>query len=115
MSLLAALSKIPGGGLAPAEALEGALQDPVTLQRGTAEALMRPASTEAVSAIVKVCAAHDVSITPRGGGSGFVAGAIPLAEGSNVILSLARMNAIRTIAPEDESITLEAGVVLATA
>ncbi|MEO1103674.1 MAG: FAD-binding oxidoreductase [Pseudomonadota bacterium] len=116
MRLLDALDGILGpGGLATGEELAAALEDPITRTRGTAVALAKPRSTDEVSAVVRACAEAGARIVPRGGGSGFVAGAIPRQDGENVILSLARMNRIRSVDTADETMTVEAGVVLAAA
>jgi glycolate oxidase subunit GlcD len=76
--------------------------------RGRADAVALPASTEQVAAIVAWCYEHDVPIVPRGGGTGFAAGAVPLAGG--VVLSLERLNAVRAFDPLLWRMCVEAGV-----
>jgi D-lactate dehydrogenase (cytochrome) len=80
---------------------------------GAAKAVLRPASTEEVSEVVKLCAEARLPIFPQGGNTGLAGGAVPWEDGKGVVLSLSRMNRIRTIDPIDYSITVEAGVILA--
>ncbi len=66
-------------------------------ERGVALAVVRPNSTEQVAAIVKACAASNkagsgVSIVPQGGNTGMVVGSTPDASGTQIVLSLQRMN-----------------------
>jgi FAD/FMN-containing dehydrogenase len=80
---------------------------------GTPLAVVRPASTAEVSAVVRL--AHDagVAIVPQGGNTGMCGGAVPSGDGSQVVLSLGRMRAIRDVDAAGGTITVEAGVVLA--
>jgi FAD/FMN-containing dehydrogenase len=59
--------------------------------RGKALAVVRPANTEEVVAIVKACANARVSIVPQGGNTGLVVGSIPNESGTQVVLSMQRM------------------------
>lgn len=79
---------------------------------GRALALASPASTEEVTALVKLCAAHHVPIVPQGGNSGMAGGATPDASGTALLLSLRRMNAIRTLNSDAGQVLCEAGVIL---
>ncbi len=81
---------------------------------GRALALAAPASTAEVAALVKLCAAHGVPIVPQGGNSGMAGGATPDATGTAIILSLRRMNAIRSVAADSGQAVCEAGVILQT-
>lgn len=81
---------------------------------GRALALAAPASTAEIAALVKLCAAHGVPIVPQGGNSGMAGGATPDATGTAIILSLRRMNAIRSLSPEAGQAVCEAGVILQT-
>ncbi len=83
--------------------------------RGHALAVVRPADTTAVAAVVAVCARHGVAIVAQGGNTGLVGGSVPDESGSQVLLSLARMNRIRRIDPANLAMTVEAGCVLQTA
>ena len=72
-----------------------------------------PKTTEQVSEIVKLCAAHNIAIVPQGGNTGLVAGGVPIANTPQLILSFNRMNTIRALDLEADSIIAEAGVPLA--
>ncbi|WP_234266892.1 FAD-binding oxidoreductase [Hydrogenophaga sp. NFH-34] len=82
--------------------------------RGRALAVVRPASTAEVAAVVKACAAANVSIVPQGGNTGLVVGSVPDDSGTQVVLSLTRMQAIRALDGDNLTITVEAGCVLQT-
>lgn len=79
---------------------------------GRALGLASPASTEEVAALVRLCAEHGVPIVPQGGNSGMAGGATPDASGTAIILSLRRMNRIRSLNAADGQIVCEAGVIL---
>ncbi|HVR91261.1 MAG TPA: FAD-binding oxidoreductase [Novosphingobium sp.] len=81
---------------------------------GAACGLASPVSTEEVAALVKLCAVHGVPIVPQGGNSGMSGGATPDSTGHALLLSLRRMQAIRTIDVSSRQATCEAGVVLET-
>jgi FAD/FMN-containing dehydrogenase len=83
--------------------------------RGKALAVVRPASAEQVAAVVKACAAAGASIVPQGGNTGMVVGSTPDASGTQVVLSLQRMNAVRALDAGNLTLTLEAGCILQTA
>jgi FAD/FMN-containing dehydrogenase len=81
--------------------------------RGNAAALLSPVSAEEVQAIVAACAEEGVALVPQGGNTSMVAGAIPDASGDALLLSLRRMNRIRSVSIEDNVLVAEAGVILA--
>ena len=81
---------------------------------GTALAVVRPASTEEVAAVVKLCAAEKVAIVPQGGNTGLVGGGMPHEDGREIVLSLGRMNRILEVDEIGYSMTVEAGVILKT-
>jgi FAD/FMN-containing dehydrogenase len=83
-------------------------------ERGKALAVVRPSSTPEVAAIVKACAAAGVSIVPQGGNTGMVVGSTPDASGTQVVLSLTRMNRVRNLDSGNLTITVDAGCVLQT-
>jgi FAD/FMN-containing dehydrogenase len=83
-------------------------------ERGKALAVVRPANTSEVAAVVKACAAAQVSMVPQGGNTGMVVGSTPDASGQQVVLSLTRMNQIRTMDAGNLTITVDAGCVLQT-
>lgn len=81
---------------------------------GAAPAMLAPASTEEVAEIVCLAAEHRVPLVPQGGNTGMAAGASPPADGSALLLSMRRMNRLRSISAENRLAIAEAGVVLAT-
>jgi FAD/FMN-containing dehydrogenase len=83
--------------------------------RGRALAVVRPADTAQVAAVVKLCAAHRVSLVPQGGNTGLVGGSVPDATGTQVLLSLTRLNRIRQVDRANLTLTAEAGCVLQVA
>ena len=64
---------------------------------GQAIAALRPSNTQEVSSIVKLCASHQIAIVPQGGNTGMCGGATPNATGRQVVISLQRMNKIRSV------------------
>ena len=82
--------------------------------RGKALAVVRPASTAEVAQVVKACAQAGVSLVPQGGNTGLVVGSVPDDSGTQVVLSLQRMNRIRAIDPANLTVTVEAGCILQT-
>ncbi len=88
------------------------VQDWRKRETGRALAVVRPGSTPEVAAVVKACAAARVSIVPQGGNTGMVVGSTPDASGTQVVLSLTRMNKVRTLDAGNLTITVDAGCVL---
>src|SRR5215210_6712302 len=80
---------------------------------GSSPAMLAPASTEEVVEIVRLAAEHHVPLVPQGGNTGMAAGATPPADGSAILLSMRRMNRIRSISAEGRLAVAEAGVILA--
>ena len=80
--------------------------------QGKALAVVRPGNTGEVAQVVRLCALRRVSIVPQGGNTGLVGGGVPDATGSQVVLSLSRMNTVRAIDRSNLAITAEAGCVL---
>ncbi|MEO8387006.1 FAD-binding oxidoreductase [Polaromonas sp.] len=111
--LIESLRQIVG---APNVLTEGDLtawvQDWRRRETGKALAVVRPGSTPEVAAVVKACAAAGVSMVPQGGNTGMVVGSTPDASGTQVVLSLTRMNKVRTLDAGNLTITVDAGCVL---
>ncbi|MDZ4291843.1 MAG: FAD-binding oxidoreductase [Hydrogenophaga sp.] len=80
--------------------------------RGHALAVVRPGTTAEVAAVVKACAAAGASIVPQGGNTGLVVGSVPDDSGTQVVLSLTRMNRVRAIDGANLTMTVDAGCVL---
>ncbi len=79
---------------------------------GHAPALLAPATTAQVAAVVAAAAHHRVPLVPQGGNSSMVGGATPPSDGSALILSLRRLNRIRSLDPAAGLAVVEAGVIL---
>ncbi len=80
--------------------------------QGLALAVVRPANVQEVSEVVKACVKAKVSIVPQGGNTGLAVGSIPDDTGQQVVLSLQRMNQIRSLDAANLTIVAEAGCVL---
>ena len=108
--------------LAPMLGPKGIVTDPADIApwtidwrqrfRGTAPALLAPASTAEVAAVVAAAARHRVALVPQGGNSSMVGGATPPGDGSALILSLRRMNRMRSVDAAAGLAVAEAGVIL---
>jgi FAD/FMN-containing dehydrogenase len=81
--------------------------------QGLALAVLMPGSTDEVSALVKACASLSVAIVPQGGNTGLTGGAVARGDVPSVILNLSRLNRIREIDARNNSLTAEAGCILA--
>jgi FAD/FMN-containing dehydrogenase len=81
--------------------------------RGAVRAIVRPAGTAEVAAVVALCADAHVPIVPQGGNTGMCGAATPDESGREVVVSLGRMRAVRAVDPANATITVEAGVTLA--
>jgi FAD/FMN-containing dehydrogenase len=78
-----------------------------------AECVVRPASTAEVARIVALCAREGVAVVPQGGNTGLVGGSVPTGTRREIVLALGRMNRIRGLDALNDTITVEAGCVLA--
>ncbi|MFG5778196.1 FAD-binding oxidoreductase [Comamonas sp. J-3] len=79
---------------------------------GKSLAVVRPASTAEVAAVVKACAANGTAIVPQGGNTGLVVGSTPDESGTQVVLNLGRMNQVRALDKDNLTITVDAGCIL---
>ena len=113
---LAELARIVGekACVTDRQALEPHVTEWRNVLHGRALGMALPGSTAEVAAVVRLCLRTGVAIVPQGGNTGLCGGAIPNESGQQLILSLARMNRIRSIDPDDFSMVAEAGCVLAT-
>ncbi|MBV9249470.1 MAG: FAD-binding oxidoreductase [Acetobacteraceae bacterium] len=85
------------------------------LYQGKTPGVVRPASTAEMAEVVRLCADAGVGIVPQGGNTSMVGGAVPAEDGSEIVISTARLNRIRGLDPVDLTMTLEAGVTLKAA
>src|SRR6476646_10536052 len=81
--------------------------------KGTSPLMLQPDSTEQVSRILAICHQTATALVPQGGNTGLVGGQIPF--NGEVLLSLERLNQIKGIDVDNQSMSVEAGVVLAAA
>ena len=103
----------PQAILTQAEAMAPHLIDWRGRYRGDALAVVKPNSTEQVAAIVKLCAETRTAIVPQGGNTSLCGGSVPAEKSNAVVLNLTRMNKVRAIDLHNNTITVEAGCVLA--
>ncbi|WP_434108712.1 FAD-binding oxidoreductase [Paraburkholderia caffeinilytica] len=113
MNFIDLLRDIVGpAGVVPPEDSEPYLTDWRGRFHGKTRAIVRPASTGEVAAVLKLCAEHSVSVVPQGGNTGLVGGATPSEAGDAVVLNLTRMAKIREIDTGNYTMTVEAGCTL---
>jgi len=80
--------------------------------RGKAAAVVRPANTQEVSALMAWATANRCVVVPQGGNTGLNGGAIPDESGKQLILALGRMRSVRSIDPINDTIVVDAGCTL---
>src|SRR5690606_35604943 len=80
--------------------------------KGDAQAVVRPTSTQQVADCLRLCNEYRVPVVPRGGNTGLCGGATPDASAANVVLSLDRMNRIRSIDTIANTLVADAGCIL---
>jgi len=78
-----------------------------------AECVVRPTTTAEVARVVALCAREKVAVVPQGGNTGLVGGSVPTGARREIVLALARMNRIRALDALNDTLTAEAGCVLA--
>jgi FAD/FMN-containing dehydrogenase len=78
-----------------------------------AECVVRPATTGEVAQVVALCARESVAVVPQGGNTGLVGGSVPTGARREIVLALGRMNRIRELDALNDTVTVEAGCVLA--
>jgi FAD/FMN-containing dehydrogenase len=85
------------------------------LYRGRTAAVIRPANAAELAEVIRACATAGVAVVPQGGNTSMVGGAVPAEDGSELVISLARMHAVRALDPIDMTMTIEAGATLKAA
>jgi FAD/FMN-containing dehydrogenase len=78
-----------------------------------AECVVRPATTQQVARVVALCAREELAVVPQGGNTGLVGGSVPTGARREIVLALARLNRIRALDALNDTMTVEAGCVLA--
>ncbi len=114
--LLAAIAAITGGdGVLTGEAAAAYCQDWRGRYRGDALAVVFPADTQQVSAVVQLCATNHIAIVPQGGNTSLCGGSVPLAnKPRQMVVNLSRMNRVREVDATNYTMTVEAGCKLAS-
>jgi len=102
-------------GMLARDAAEPLLRDERGLYQGAAVAVVQPATTQECAAVIEICNAAHLGVVPQGGNTGYCGGATPFDAERQILLSLARMNAVRALDPIGYTMTVEAGVILADA
>jgi FAD/FMN-containing dehydrogenase len=102
----------PGAWETEPDALQPFLTEWRDVYHGATPIMVSPDSAEKVAAVVETCREFRTPIVPQGGNTGLCGGAIPNPQEPQVLLSLSRMNKIRSMAPDDHSMVAEAGVTL---
>ena len=80
---------------------------------GRPAAVVKPASTAEVAEVVRACAESRTAVVPQGGNTGLCGAATPDASGTQIVLNLSRMNRVHAIDTRNNTMTVEAGCVLA--
>lgn len=99
-------------GVVPDDEVPGYLTEWRDKFKGNAALVAKPANTDEVSGVVKIASAAGIGVVPQGGNTGLVGGQIPSLDGSQIVLNLSRMNAIRKIDTSNDTMLVEAGCVL---
>jgi FAD/FMN-containing dehydrogenase len=114
-ALLERLRAIVGPrGLVDAGAEEPFLVDWRGQYRGKALAVVKPASTQEVAQVVALLASQRVAMVPQGGNTSLCGASVPDASGTQVVINLSRMNRGRAVDTDNNTMTVEAGCVLAS-
>jgi FAD/FMN-containing dehydrogenase len=91
------------------------LSEPRDLYRGRALCIVSPKDAREVAEVLALCHERGVAVVPQGGNTGLVGGQTPDESGTQIVLSLRRLDRVREVDPASDAMTLEAGVTLARA
>ena len=113
-ALLSAIAAIVGARHVLTESAdqEGYLSELRKLYTGRALAVVRPGTTAEVAALLALASRHKAPVVPQGGNTGLVGGQIPDESGNAIVLSLTRLNKVREVDPQSNTMTVEAGLTL---
>ncbi|MBS1154562.1 MAG: FAD-binding oxidoreductase [Proteobacteria bacterium] len=113
MSLIGKLQQIVGEAYVTTDTAGAPyLSDVRNTHTGKALALVRPGSPQEVAAVVRECAEHHAPVVVQGGNTGLMAAATPDNSGKAVLLQLSRLNRVREVDLDNDTITVEAGCIL---
>jgi FAD/FMN-containing dehydrogenase len=104
-----------GGWLESAADLAPYLVDFRRLYTGATPLVLLPRTTDEVAQVLRICSRDEVALVPHGGNTSYCGGATPDESGSQVVLSLQRLNRVRQVDALNFSMIVEAGVTLAGA
>ena len=115
MNLLERAAAIVGAGnvLSSSEDVQPFVNDWRKRYRGRPLAVVRPGSTAEVAALVQLCAQTGTSIVPQGGNTSLCGASVPDGSGQQLVISLVRMNKVRAVDALNNTLTVEAGCILA--
>ncbi len=116
-SLLERFAAIVGAtnALRDPQAIAPYLIEPRDKFHGKTRLVLRPGSVDEVAAIARLANETRTPIVPQGGNTGVVGGQVPHATGNEIVVSLSRLNRVRAVDPSGNTMTLDAGVILADA
>jgi FAD/FMN-containing dehydrogenase len=114
---LSRLEDIAGVGhvIADPVGMEEFLREPRDRFHGRAICAVQPGTAQEVAAILRLCSESGIAVVPQGGNTGLVGGQVPLGSGKEIVLSLRRMQALRDTDLASNTMTVEAGMILARA
>ena len=117
LETIAELKGAGGGGswLESPEDVAPFLTDFRRLYHGATPLVLLPRSVAEVARILRICNRAEVAVVPHGGNTSYCGGATPDESGSQIVLSLRRLNRVRQIDAADYSMVVEAGCTLAGA
>ena len=100
----------PNGWADDTETIESHITEWRGLWRGSCDVVVSPANTSEVSTVMELCNNASIPVTPQGGNTGLVGAGVP---NGGIVLCLDRLNRIRDIDIENNTLTVEAGCILA--
>ena len=103
----------PGGWIDDVAAIDPYVTDQRGLFRGKTPLVLLPSSVEAVAKVVSICHDSATAVVPQGGNTGLVGGGVPFEGGGEILLSLSKLDRIRSISAANSSMSVDAGCVLA--
>jgi len=103
----------PSGWIDDTVAIDPFVTDQRGLFRGKTPLVLLPRSVDAVAKIVTICHDTTTPLVPQGGNTSLVGGSVPFEEGGEILLSLSKLNRIRSISAANNSMSVDAGCVLA--
>ncbi len=105
----------PGGWLSGAAAVAPYVTDFRRLYHGATPLVLLPRTVEQVSALLAICSRQALAVVPCGGNTGYCGGATVDESGTQIVLSMGRMNRVRQVDAANHSLIIEAGATLAQA